>query len=65
MLTFLTFHFRISRVSRRAVAERLVVDDGALGVDAALARVDADRVVARLVKRALLVSLAANFDGLG
>ena len=42
-----------------------MVYDGALGVDAALARVDADRVVARLVKRTLLVGLAADFDWLG
>lgn len=65
MLTFLTFHFRVSGVTRRAVAERLVVDDRALGVDAALARVDAHRVVARLVQRALLVGFAAHLDGLG
>ena len=41
-----------------------MVDDGALGVDAALARIDAERVVASLVQRTLLVSLAANLDGL-
>ena len=63
-LTFLAFDFRVSGVSRWTVAERLVVDDGALGVDAALARVDAERVVASLVQRTLLVSLAANLDGL-
>jgi hypothetical protein len=39
-----------------------VVDDGALGVDAALARVHAERVVAGLVEGAFLVSLASDFD---
>ena len=41
-----------------------MINDSALGVDAALARVHAEGVVAGLVKRTLLVSLAANLDRL-
>ena len=40
-----------------------MVDDRALGVDAALARVDAEGVVAGLVEGTLFVSLTAHLDG--
>ena len=62
-LTFLTFNLRISGISGRTVAKWLVVDDRALGVDAALARVDAEGVVAGLVEGTLFVSLTAHLDG--
>jgi len=39
-----------------------MVDDGTLSVDAALARVDTEGVVAGLVKGTLFVSLAAHLD---
>lgn len=61
-LTFLTFDFRVSRIPRRTIAQRLVVDDCTFGVDSALARVHAQGVVAGLVQGAFLVSLATHFD---
>ena len=64
-LTFLTTDLRVARVSLRAVAERRVLEDPAVGIPAAVARVHAVPVQARLLLRALAVGLAAHDDGGG
>ena len=64
-LTFLAGDLRVARVPLRAVAERRVLEDAAVGVAAAVARVDAVAVQARLLLRALPVRLAAHDDGGG
>ena len=65
LLTFLAGDLRVARVSLRAVAERRVLEDAAVGVAAAVARVDAVAVQARLLLRALPVHLTPHDDGLG
>ena len=62
-LTFLTTDLRVARVSLRAVAERRVLEDPAVRVPAAVARVHAVPVQARLLLRALAVGLAPHDDG--
>ena len=62
LLTFLAGYLRVARVSLRAVAERRVLEDAAVGVAAAVARVHAVAVQARLLLRALAVRLAPHDD---
>ena len=65
VLTFVTADLRVARVSLRAVAERRVLEHPAVRVAAAVARVHAVPVQARLLLRALAVGLAAHDDGGG
>ena len=65
ILTFLTADLRVARVPLGAVAERRVLEDAAVRVPPAVARVHAVPVQAGLLLRALAVGLAAHDDGGG
>ena len=62
-LTFLAADLRVAGVALRAVAEGRVLEDPAVGVPAAVARVHAVPVQAGLLLRALAVGLAPHDDG--
>jgi len=54
-LTFEASQLRISRVTRRAHARRIVINDVAFGIGSAVARIDACAVDARIVARTFAV----------
>jgi hypothetical protein len=61
-LTLEASQLRISRVTRRADAGRIVVNDVALGIGSAVARIDACAVDARIVARTFAVRRAFWHD---
>ena len=62
VLTWYTANLRIASEANGAVADRLVVVDVALGVGAAVARVNTVAVVASLGLRAVIVCLTTNHN---
>ena len=62
VLTWYTANLRVSSEANRAVADRLVVPDVALGVGSAVARVNTVTVVASLSLRAVIICLTTNHN---